>query len=91
MHNGNIVKSVVLITVLQKVLSISRSYLTMMRTVKVLVFGVLLTNNPKFNVGDILKAAGWKTPALNKARGNILEGYNVLARPMRIYNPDYLI
>tara|TARA_B100000131_G_scaffold175621_1_gene169660 strand:+ start:75 stop:446 length:372 start_codon:yes stop_codon:yes gene_type:complete len=55
------------------------------------VWGFINKGNPKFNVGDILKSAGWKTPALNKARGNILEGYNVLARPNRIYGPDYLI
>jgi hypothetical protein len=27
--------------------------------------------------GDILKPASWKTPALNKARGNIFENYIV--------------
>lgn len=55
------------------------------------VWGFINKGNPKFQVGDILKAAGWKKPALNKARGNILDGYDVLARPMRIYGPDYLI
>ena len=30
-----------------------------------------------FKVGDILKAAGYRAPALNKARGNIFESYSV--------------
>ena len=40
--------------------------------------------------GDVLKAAGWKTPALNKARGNLFDGYNIDPNSMRIYGPDYL-
>ena len=28
----------------------------------------------KFRKGDILKAAGWNAPAMNSARGNILDG-----------------
>lgn len=35
---------------------------------------VMLEDDAKFKAGDILKAAGWATPARNKARGNILEG-----------------
>jgi len=31
-------------------------------------------NDKKFQKGDILKAAGWATPARNHARGNILDG-----------------
>lgn len=29
---------------------------------------------PRFKKGDVLKAASWKSPALNRARGNIFEG-----------------
>ena len=43
-----------------------------------------------FECGDVLKAAGWKTPALNAPRGNLFEGYNV-AIGNRKYGPDYLI
>ncbi len=39
------------------------------------VWGFINVGNPKFKKGDILKAAGWATPALNKARGNIFEDY----------------
>ena len=28
----------------------------------------------KFRKGDILKAAGWNAPAMNSARGNIIDG-----------------
>ena len=35
------------------------------------VWGFINLTNPKFKEGDILKAAGWRTPALNQTRGNI--------------------
>jgi len=35
------------------------------------VWGFINLTNKKFKEGDILKAAGWASPALNKARGNI--------------------
>ena len=31
----------------------------------------------KFVKGDILKAAGWAAPALNQARGNNFDDYNI--------------
>ena len=57
------------------------------------VWGFINVANPKFAVGDVLKAAGWAAPALNKPRGNILEGYEigVAHKTHRIFGPDYLI
>ena len=43
-----------------------------------------------FKKGDVLKCAGWKTPALNQARGNLFNGYDINPNSMRIYGPDYL-
>tara|TARA_E500000178_G_scaffold320210_1_gene343133 strand:- start:822 stop:1214 length:393 start_codon:yes stop_codon:yes gene_type:complete len=42
-----------------------------------------------FKEGDVLKAAGWATPALNAPRGNLFDGYKIVG--MRKYGPDYLI
>lgn len=36
-------------------------------------FVVACTNDKKFRFGDILKAAGWKAPARNFARGNVFK------------------
>ena len=41
------------------------------------VWGFINLSNPKFKEGDILKAAGWRTPALNQARGNLFEDYSI--------------
>ena len=43
-----------------------------------------------FKEGDVLKAAGWATPALNAPRGNLFDGYDIDPYTMRIYGPDYL-
>ena len=36
---------------------------------------VVLNDDSKFKKGDILMAASWSTPARNKPRGNIFEGF----------------
>ena len=41
----------------------------------------------KFQVGDILMAAGWAAPARNKARGNVLSGDLSM---VRWTGPEYL-
>ena len=54
---------------------------------------IKIISNANFEEGDILKAAGWATPALNKARGNLfnldIKTY-VDPNSSRIYGPDYL-
>ena len=56
------------------------------------VWGFINLCNDKFKVGDVLKAAGWAKPTLNKARGNLFDGYNIAEqhKTHRIYGPDYL-
>lgn len=38
---------------------------------------VMADDDGKFRKGDILKAASWRSPARNAARGNIFEDYSV--------------
>ena len=41
-----------------------------------------------FLEGDVLKASGWRAPALNRPRGNLFDGFNVTRRTM--YGPGYI-
>jgi hypothetical protein len=43
-----------------------------------------------FKSGDVLKSAGWKTPAINQPRGNLFNGYDIPPLSPRLYGPDYL-
>ena len=43
-----------------------------------------------FKEGDVLKCAGWNTPALNAPRGNLFNGYDINPNSMRLYGPEYL-
>lgn len=49
-------------------------YIKILKSGSVWGFIVKGDNDKKFRKGDILKPAGWATPARNKARGNILDG-----------------
>ena len=48
-------------------------------------FIVGVDNDKKFILGDILKPAGWKAPARNAARGNILDGGYPINWPGPLY------
>ena len=52
------------------------------------VWGFINLKHDKFQVGDVLMAKSWAAPALNKPRGNLLDGYTM--NPRRQNGPDYL-
>ena len=53
------------------------------------VWGFINLTHEKFNEGDVLKAAGWAAPALNRPRGNLLkQDYKVDRRVQ--YGPGYI-
>ena len=54
-------------------IKIGKKYIKIIRDRSVWGFIVKETSG-KFREGDILKAAGWNAPAMNSARGNILDG-----------------
>ena len=54
------------------------------------VWGFVNKSNPNFAVGDILKASGRSAPALNRPRGNVLDGYEVLGNDRLMYGPGYI-
>lgn len=56
---------------------------------QVTVWGFVVNNDndKKFKKGDILKPAGWATPARNGARGNVLDG----DYPVNWTGPLYLV
>ena len=49
-------------------------YIKVISNGSVSAFIVNTENDKKFRYGDILKAASWKAPARNAARGNVLDG-----------------
>lgn len=56
--------------------TVGRKYIKITKTCgqQISVWGFIVAKDTdKFRAGDILKAAGWATPATNTARGNILE------------------
>ena len=68
----------------------SLSYQEGRKYIKVLTGGavwgfIVKGDDKKFQVGDILKPAGWATPTRNAARGNIFGDYTI-----RWTGPEYL-
>ena len=51
------------------------------------VWGFINLTHEKFKIGDVLLAQGWAGPALNHARGNLIDGYEIDSRMQ--YGPGY--
>jgi len=51
------------------------------------VWGFINLAHEKFKEGDVLLAQGWAGPALNKARGNLFDGFEMNRRLQ--YGPGY--
>ena len=66
-----------------------RKYIKVIKTLgsQRMVWGFIVgvDNDKKFKLGDILKPAGWKAPARNAARGNILDGGYPINWPGPLY------
>ncbi len=54
-----------------------------------MVWGFINLKNKNFKEGDILKAAGWRAPALNQARGNIFNNNYTIAWTGPLYISGY--
>lgn len=65
--------------------TIGNKYIRITRGGSAWGFVVNTTEDKKFKYGDILKPAGYKTPARNAARGNVFEKYDI-----RWTGPSYL-
>ena len=50
-----------------------KKYIKIVQDTGVFAF-IMKENSGRFKKGDVLKAAGYNKPALNSARGNVLEG-----------------
>ena len=60
--------------------SIGKKYIKIISNGAAFAFVVNADNDDKFRRGAVLMPAGWKPPARNSPRGNILDGYTANPR-----------